>query len=171
MTLARGTNIANALVTELNDSLRPWHVPAAQFTAARSYAPIYTRETIGSTIRCDVVTLENDEAGADTDDGPTPRTRQDDYAINVVITAAVADLTSNAEIDALVYLVQQIHDWFERKADGTFRKFASISPPAWVADVKVPALYDPDELIDNGLFICPIELTARQRRKPAGGTP
>lgn len=164
MTLARSTTIRNTIVDELNDAARAWHLPAAQFTATPAYAPIYSREDLEQ-LRVDVVALENDEGRAPN----SPKTAQDLYALNIVVQEAV-DPADTTRIDELVYLCQQIHDFYELASTGRPRALTGLAS-TWPAEVTTPEIYDPDKLVDERIFLSVVELTIRQWRKEAGGTP
>lgn len=164
MTLARSTTIRNVIVTELNHADRAWHLPAAQFTAAAAYAPIYSREDLEQ-LRVDVVALENEEGRAP----ESPKSAQDLYAINIVVQAAV-DPADTTRIDELVYLCQQIHDFYELQSNGRPRVLTGLTS-TWPAEVSTPEIYDPDKLVDERIFLSVVELVVRQWRKEAGGTP
>lgn len=163
---ARPVAIGKAIVAELNDAARAWQVPAPAFTATRHYLPIFTREQVTS-LTVTVTELENEQ-----DNAPeSNRSRQDAYAINIVIQKAV-DPADTAAIDALVYTCQQIHDFYERLAAGK-RKELSIAGyrNVWSEDPKWPEIYDPELLDEERIFRSVIELTIVHWRKEAGGTP
>jgi len=146
--------IANAVVAELNDAARSWQTPTPQFTAARSWAPIYTPELL-KTLQTAVVPMLLDEEKLNR--APLERC---DYKAAIDFQQAVDTSTAagNAAIDVLTKLVQDVHDFYRNA-----HKLATL-PAATVMMARREMLYDLELLYSQGTFESAIELTVRLYR-------
>jgi hypothetical protein len=92
-------DIADAVVTALNG-----HTFTKPFTAVRSYRPVYTREEMKDlhvTVVPGGYAMENLGRGQ----------VQEDYTVEIAVQQA-PEATSNAALDPLVGLVEEIRDFF-----------------------------------------------------------
>jgi hypothetical protein len=101
--VSRETQIADALVTELNHAARPWNIPSSAFTATRGWHTVYTATTL-RTLQVRVVPLDLEEEQVRDLTDMT-------YSMAIDFQQAV-DPDSNTAIDALAGIVEQVGDYY-----------------------------------------------------------
>src|SRR5262245_43466383 len=126
-------NIADAVVTELNDSARSW---AGQFVATREWLPVYIRTETSdplSALKVAVMTLGNEQARL------TRAKDQFKFDVHVDFQKRV-DNRNTTEMDALSLLAEQVHDYFRRNSSGGERELAALA--GWfVESAERPLVY------------------------------
>jgi len=135
------TDIADAVVAEMNG-----HTFSQVFTAVRTYDTTLPLEDAG-TLRVTVVpkALAEEVASRTTD--------QVDYVVDVGVRKKPASV-SNAEMDPLVALVEEIRAFFRR------RRLAAY-PGAMCVRTPIEPVFAPEHLREYGQFTSILSLTFR----------
>ena len=147
------TDIADAVVAELNSKIAPQVPPPGGdplpplFVAARVYAPVFDlgeMKDLHVTVVTKAATAERFDRAA----------RQFDYSIDVAVQKKLAPEDGNAQIDALIGLVEQIGDYFY----GT--RLPAVSTAVCVRTDNDP-IYSPDHMRDMRQFTSVLTLVFR----------
>ena len=145
---AESVLIAKAVVTELNAGTF-----SQAFTAERNYDPEFALSDL-ATLRITVIpaaiTREND----------TRTTQQKTYPVEIGVQKKLAETDITAEMDALLYLVQEIMDHF---ADREHRCVDTVDIKAVCIGMECDPLYYPEHMIANHSFTSVVRLTYRVR--------
>jgi len=134
-------NIADAVVAEMNG-----HTFSQAFTAVRTYDTTLPLEDAG-TLRVTVVPK------ALTEEVASRTTDQVDYAIDVGVRKKPASV-SNAELDLLVALVEEIRSFFRRRR-------LTAYPGAMCIRTPIEPVFAPEHLREYGQFTSILGLTFR----------
>ena len=135
------TDIADAVVAELNG-----HTFSQKFTAVRTYDTTLALQDAGTlhvTVVPKALTEEVASRGAD----------QVDYAIDVGVRKKPASV-SNADLDPLVSLVEEIRAFFRRRRLAAFPGAVCIRTP-------IEPVFAPEHLREYGQFTSILALTFR----------
>jgi hypothetical protein len=145
--MSRIANILAAVVTHLNAGSY-----SQSFTAARAYT---TRVDVADAGALQVLVVPRSRATVTA----TRDNAAEDPAVDIGIIAKLANYTTAAaelaEIDALLLLVEEIGDGFQRQA------LATDPPAAFLSLANVP-IYDQALLKESRVFFSVITLTFRQ---------
>jgi hypothetical protein len=139
--MATITDIADAVVAELNSQTF-----SQPFTAVRYYRPVFDlgeMQTLHVSVVPKGVVIERADRSRN----------QEDYAIDVAVQKKFQS-GDNAELDALMTLVQEIADFFR------MRRLASYPDAIWVRTDNVP-VYAPEHLEEFRQFTSVLTLTFR----------
>ena len=139
--MATITDIADAVVTELNG-----HTFSQTLAAVRYYRPVFDLGEMSvlhvSVVPKGVTTTRADRSGC-----------QEDFAIDIAVQQKL-DSGDNAELDALMALVQEIADFFR------LRRLVEYPDAMWIGTENVP-VYAPDHLEEFRQFTSVLTLTYR----------
>ena len=138
------TDIADAVVAELNG-----HTFSRPFTAVRYYRPVFDLAEMQS---LHVSVVPKGLAIERLDRSRNQHDLQVDIAVQQKLQSA-----DNAEIDALVALVEEIADFFR------LRRLAACPAAVWVQTANLP-IYSPEHLEELRQFTSVLTLTFRVAR-------
>ena len=142
--MATITDIADAVVAELNS-----HTFSQPFTAQRFYRPVFDlgeMQTLHVSVVPKGVTIERADRSRN----------QYDFAIDVAVQQKF-QTGDNAELDALMALVEEIADFFR------LRRLTAYQDAVWVRTDNVP-VYAPEHLEELRQFTSVLTLTFRVTR-------
>ncbi len=166
MSNAYEVKIADAVAAEMNDPARPWATLFATTygtSAIRSWLPVYGTDpeeakTLLETLRIAVVPWSI-RSGPDKDD--TRKEKQYDYEIWVNFQKLV-DLASNVAADALSYLAEQVHEFFQEGITGENDGHELAALAGWhVVETDRAKVCDLDRLYAEQVWDTSILLTVR----------
>ena len=149
------TDIADAVVAELNSAIAPQEAPLGDdplpplFVAARVYAPVFDlgeMKDLHVTVVTKAVTAERFDRAS----------RQFDYSIDVAVQKKLAPEDGNVQIDALMGLVEQISDHF-----GCPGLRLTEFPTAVCLRADNDPIYSPDHMRDMRQFTSVLTLVFR----------
>lgn len=151
---ATEVDLANAVVTELNDAARAW---TGAFTAVRKWLPVWDDDDHVS-LRCWVTPMTLETA-------KLARTKQlFSYGITIDLAKYIVDQSTNTEIDALVITAEQVHDYFRINTSVGNRHLPSPLSEWWIEDCQRPELFIEEALNIQNLWWTYFELTVRNQR-------
>jgi hypothetical protein len=143
------TDIADAIVTELNDA--PVGTFSLSFTARRRVWPTLDIDDMGTTLYVDVVPV------GDSLSSRARGSRDRDIVTAIGVRRRVAsnanDDTMDTEVGNLLTVVDEIMKFMDR------RKLSVYSSARWGNNIETSPIYDTDALSNERLFVSVIRVT------------